>query len=107
MSKFGGALKKLQAVQTQPTESEGDTLDRPNTGKPENKKTSKPESTKPRTPEILETGQPERQGPEREKYSTYLDTELVTALKLYAVRHRMKHHHVVEAALRAYLQGKE
>ena len=107
MSKFGGALKKLQAVQTQSTESEESTSGPPNTGKPENKKTSKPECTKPRTPEILETGQPERQGPEREKYSTYLDTELVTALKLYAVRHRMKHHHVVEAALRAYLQGKE
>lgn len=39
----------------------------------------------------------------REKYSTILDRELVTRMKMYAVRNRLKDREVVEAALRAYL----
>lgn len=107
MSKFGGALKKLQTVQAQTAESDASTPDLPKTGKPESMETGKPASTKTGEAESPQTGLPERQGPEREKYSTYLNSELVTALKLHAVRHRMKHHHVVEAALRAYLKDRE
>lgn len=107
MSKFGGALKKLQAVQ----QEDG-------AGKPENLETRNPEGetaveTPPSQqaqagkPENLKSGELPVAGIEREKYSTYLDSELVTALKLHAVRHKMKHHHVVEAALRAYLKDQE
>lgn len=107
MSKFGGALKKLQTVQQED-----------NAGKPESLETRKPEGetaveTPPyqqaqaRKPENLKSGELPVTGIEREKYSTYLDSELVTALKLHAVRHKMKHHHVVEAALRAYLKDQE
>ncbi|GGN42682.1 hypothetical protein [Deinococcus daejeonensis] len=107
MSKFGGALKKLQAVQ----QEDG-------AGKPENPNTGKPEamtaadapaevSKKTRKPENLKSGDETTATIEREKYSTYLDSDLVTALKLHAVRHKMKHHHVVEAALRAYLKDQE
>lgn len=81
MSKFGGALKKLEGLQAQMHEQPE-----------ENLKTGKPES-------VILAG-----GPEREKYSTFIDRELITALKLHAVRHRMKHHQVVEAALRRYLE---
>ena len=87
MSKFGNALKKLQDVK--PGKE-----DFVNSGLPE--KASAAVSTA--SPELEATG------PQREKYSTYLDSDLVTALKLHAVRHRMKHHHVVEAALREYLE---
>lgn len=96
MSKFGGALKKLGSLQAQAQELPQENL---NTGKPEKVHTGKPENR--------DTGKPEHliydSGPEREKYSTFLDRELITALKLHAVRHRMKHHQVVEAALRRYL----
>lgn len=96
MSKFGGALKKLGSLQAQAQELPQENL---NTGKPENRDAGKPENR--------DTGKPEHliydSGPEREKYSTFLDRELITALKLHAVRHRMKHHQVVEAALRRYL----
>lgn len=105
MSKFGGALKKLQAVQQEEQ-----------VGKPESPKARKPESVKAEgqsevsTAEVPQDRKPENLNSgaapaiEREKYSTYLDSDLVTALKLYAVRNKMKHHHVVEAALRAYLK---
>ena len=107
MSKFGGALKKLQAVQ----QEDG-------AGKPENPNTDKPEimtaagapveaPKQTRKPESLKSGEEPTATIEREKYSTYLDSDLVTALKLHAVRHKMKHHHVVEAALRAYLKDQE
>lgn len=108
MSKFGGALKKLQAVQQD--ESAGKTGN-PETRKPENPKSvvkplefPKGNAEETRKPESLNSGDVVTPLIEREKYSTYLDSELVTALKLYAVRHKMKHHHVVEAALRAYLK---
>jgi hypothetical protein len=39
----------------------------------------------------------------REKYSTILDRESITRMKMYAVRNRLKDREVVEAALRAYL----
>ncbi|SMB97098.1 hypothetical protein [Deinococcus hopiensis] len=45
------------------------------------------------------------QRPQREKYSTILDSGLVTQLKMYAVQNRMKDSQVVEAALRAYLRN--
>ncbi|GHF53652.1 hypothetical protein HNQ07_003495 [Deinococcus metalli] len=86
MSKFGGALKKLESLQPRVEEP----LE-------ENLKTGKPEI-------VPVAAEPEAAaGPEREKYSTFLDRELITALKLHAVRHRMKHHQVVEAALKQYL----
>ncbi|WP_412030169.1 hypothetical protein [Deinococcus yunweiensis] len=104
MSKFGGALKKLGSLQAQAQELPQENL---NTGKPENVHTGKPENRDAGKPENRDTGKPEHliydSGPEREKYSTFLDRELITALKLHAVRHRMKHHQVVEAALRRYL----
>ncbi|OLV19200.1 hypothetical protein [Deinococcus marmoris] len=81
MSKFGGALKKLEGLQPKGDNSSEENL---KSGKPEIANIEK--------------------GLEREKYSTFLDRELITALKLHAVRHRMKHHHVVEAALRLYLE---
>ena len=79
-SKFGGALNKLRQVESQKTEE-------PKTGIPEN---------------LLDD-----QISGREKYSTYIDGELITRLKLYAVRNRLKHREVVEAAIEAYLNEKE
>ena len=79
-SKFGGALSKLRQVEPQKTEE-------PKTGIPENLNEDK------------DTG--------REKYSTYIDGELITRLKLYAVRHKLKHREVVEAAIQNYLDVKE
>ena len=79
-SKFGGALNKLRQVESQKPEE-------PKTGIPEN---------------LIEdpiSG--------REKYSTYIDGELITRLKLYAVRNRLKHREVVEAAIETYLNLKE
>ena len=61
------------------------------------------ESQKPGMPENLI----EDQTSGREKYSTYIDGELITRLKLYAVRNRLKHREVVEAAIEAYLNLKE
>lgn len=107
MSKFGGALKKLQTVQQEDVKNQPD---RVAVGKeaeaaltehgeePDNLKTSETEN--------LKVSNPESRPLEREKYSTYLDAELITSLKLYAVRQKMKHHHVVEAALRAYLKDR-
>ncbi|MGI8748809.1 MAG: hypothetical protein ACR2J4_10750 [Deinococcus sp.] len=46
-------------------------------------------------------------GAGREKYSTYVDGGLITRLKLYAVRNRLKHREVVEAAIRDYLDRQE
>ena len=79
-SKFGGALNKLRQVESQKPEE-------PKTGIPEN---------------LLDD-----QTSGREKYSTYIDGELITRLKLYAVRNRLKHREVVEAAIEAYLNLKE
>ncbi|GAA5438081.1 MULTISPECIES: hypothetical protein [Deinococcus] len=107
MSKFGGALKKLQAVQQ---EDSAGKPENPNTGKPEAVTAAGAPAEAPKRtgkPENLKSGELPVAGIEREKYSTYLDSELVTALKLHAVRHKMKHHHVVEAALRAYLKDQE
>lgn len=42
-------------------------------------------------------------GPVREKYSTYIDGDLVTRVKVLAARTRRKHHQIVEEALREYL----
>lgn len=107
MSKFGGALKKLQAVQQEDVTGKTENL---NTGKPEEVTAAiAPAEAPKRTgkPENLKSGEEPAVTIEREKYSTYLDSDLVTALKLHAVRHKMKHHHVVEAALRAYLKDQE
>ena len=79
-SKFGDALSKLQGVELQ---------------KPEELKTGIPEN-------LLDDSTSGR-----EKYSTYIDGELITRLKLYAVRNRLKHREVVEAAIEAYLNEKE
>ena len=79
-SKFGTALSRLQKVEVQKSEE-------PKTG----------------IPEYLI----ENQASGREKYSTYIDGELITRLKLYAVRNRLKHREVVEAAIEAYLNFKE
>lgn len=79
-SKFGGALNKLRQVEAQ-----------------------KIEEPKPGIPENLIDDQTSG----REKYSTYIDGELITRLKLYAVRNRLKHREVVEAAIEAYLNEKE
>ncbi|WP_045235237.1 CopG family ribbon-helix-helix protein [Deinococcus pimensis] len=107
-SKFGGALSKLRGAQDRveveevaaatPARTE---QDEPlgeharedveagfvNTVKQEKQNSGKPESVKP----------------EREKYSTYLDPELITRVKVLAARTRRKHHHIVEEALREYL----
>lgn len=107
MSKFGGALKKLQTVQAQETPQEVPVPEAPKTEGPENLNSGISENLKTGAPENLERGTPAEPVMEREKYSTYLESGLVTSLKLYAVRHRLKHHQVVEAALRAYLQGKD
>lgn len=107
MSKFGGALKKLQAVQQEDGTGKPENL---NAGKPEEVNTSVVSAEVPKQtgkPENLKSGDETTVTIEREKYSTYLDSDLVTALKLHAVRHKMKHHHVVEAALRAYLKDQE
>ena len=79
-SKFGNALSRLQKVEVQQPEE-------PKTGIPEN---------------LIED-----QTSGREKYSTYIDGELITRLKLYAVRNKLKHRVVVEAAIEAYLNLKE
>ena len=79
-SKFGSALSKLK-------QTEMIRLEEPKTGIPEN---------------LSETPDSER-----EKYSTYIDGALITRLKLYAVRNRLKHREVVEAAIEAYLNLKE
>lgn len=79
-SKFGGALGKLR--QANPPI---------------------PEKQETRIPENLNT----LPDPGREKYSTYIDGALITRLKLYAVRNRLKHREVVEAAIRQYLESKE
>jgi hypothetical protein len=113
-SKFGSALSRLKTAEATPENTE--------TGKPENLKTGKqaetfvpatPEasSVTPKTyPEYLEPGIPENLNSElpekmtREKYSTYLNAELVTRMKILAARTRRKHHHIVEDALREYLE---
>ncbi|WP_420594246.1 hypothetical protein [Deinococcus sp.] len=87
-SKFGGALSRLRETKPQPPEDQ-------DAGIPENLNSGKPELTLEATYQS------------REKYSTYIDGELVTRLKLYAVRHRLKHREVVEAALRHYLDQME
>lgn len=79
-SKFGGALNKLRQVEAQ---------------KPEEPKAGIPENPS------------DDQTSGREKYSTYIDGQLITRLKLYAVRNRLKHREVVEAAIEAYLNAKE
>jgi len=62
-------------------------------------------------PENVLSGLPENEKAEpvsgREKYSTYIDGELITRLKLYAIRNRLKHRQVVEAAILHYLDLKE
>lgn len=119
-SKFKGALQKLQAV-----ESSGPEIQK--NGIPENKEAGNHESPKAVLPENmnsdlllnLNSGFPEtalsglpengneESTSEREKYSTYIDGELITRLKLYAIRNRLKHRQVVEAAILHYLDLKE
>lgn len=79
-SKYAKSVNKLQQVEIQKPEE-------PKTGIPEN---------------LIEDPTSGR-----EKYSTYIDGELITRLKLYAVRHKKKHREVVEAAIEAYLNLKE
>lgn len=86
-SKFGGALRKLQQVEPQPPTQTPIPPENPNTGMPETMQ--------------------DDPGAGREKYSTYVDGGLITRLKLYAVRNRLKHREVVEAAIRDYLDRQE
>lgn len=79
-SKSGGALNKLRQVEAQKPEE-------PRTGIPENL-TADPTSG-------------------REKYGPSIDGELITRLKLYAVRNRLEHHEVLEAAIEASLNTRE
>jgi Ribbon-helix-helix domain len=113
-SKFGSALSRLKNAEATPEITE--------TGKPENleggvqTETLAPDVVveltveTPSTPENTNAGIPENLNPDlpekmnREKYSTYLETELVTRMKILAARTRRKHHHIVEDALRDYLE---
>lgn len=42
-------------------------------------------------------------GVDREKYSTSLDSGLVSRMKMYGAKHRMRDNQVIEEALRAFL----
>lgn len=86
-SKFGGALKKLQQIEPQAPAQAPIKPGNPNT----------------RIPETMQ----DEPGAGREKYSTYIDGALITRLKLYAVRNRLKHREVIEAAIQDYLDRRE
>ena len=122
-SKFGGALSKLRQIDEQYAKPEQ--LENLNTGKldagrrdtSKNLTADRDDSQQTGMPENLKNGnqeyrnsddaRPDEVGGGREKYSTYIDGALITRLKLYAVRHRLKHREVVESAISHYLDHKE
>ncbi|MFC4640007.1 hypothetical protein [Deinococcus hohokamensis] len=112
MSKYTSALQKIQ-----PQSPESPKTGKPetpqtwepevqNSGKPETKKVGASAGKKTRGREEENSGIPENVN-EREKYSTILPSATVQALKLYAVRHRLKDWEVVDAALKVYLKDRE
>lgn len=112
-SKFGGALSKLRGAQERVEAEDAPASTPPRTepalerrGEPPYEDRETPSTNSPEQ-ENLNSGKTESVKPEREKYSTYLDPELITRVKVLAARSRRKHHHIVEEALREYLDRHE
>ncbi|MVN88343.1 hypothetical protein GO986_16480 [Deinococcus sp. HMF7620] len=107
--KYGSALKKLQTTGI-PEEKNSGIQEDQNPGDPEQPTSGSQEALKTGSQEAGNSGIQGKTNagkPEKEKYSTLLPSTTVEALKLYAVRHRMKDWEVVDAALRAYLRDRE